>query len=422
MRWKLTNSVLEPPRHIIPSIEEKIIPGRTEEVIKGISLVTPMLGGGVKSFGIDSAMPIRAASIRGHLRFWWRTFQDCADVKALREKEKALWGSTENASKVTVRVQITNPGRPVEYKKDTKANATELPKYVIFPLDNTKDENGRYVKAFTLKEGISFDLHLTYPSDRKRELFTAVKLWLLFGGIGARTRRGMGSLYCGTWTGWQSREKVVGWLQEVIPAGNPSGEPKWPSLIGGRLQLIEKDCHTNIMKLWRGWINNYQRFRQFRVDKHTGEKNDWGHSVWPEPNAIRTLYNSGNFGKDAYFPRGAYGLPIPFHFGEQNPLNCMLYGFSDGIMERWSSPVILKVARLNQDKCIKICLKLNSPLPEGWCLKRESDEKKLPPSAYPMADRPAKHGDTLNGNDPYTALFKAMASEDPMTLGKGGRV
>jgi len=275
-------------------------------------------------------------------------------------------------------VQITNPGRPVEYKKDTKANATELPKYVIFPLDNTKDENGRYVKAFTLKEGISFDLHLTYPSDRKRELFTAVKLWLLFGGIGARTRRGMGSLYCGTWTGWQSREKVVDWLQEVIPAGNPSGEPKWPSLIGGRLQLIEKDCHTNIMKLWRGWINNYQRFRQFRVDKHTDEKNDWGHSV--------------------------------------------LYGFSDGIMERWSSPVILKVARLNQDKCIKICLKLNSPLPEGWCLKRESDEKKLPPSAYPMADRPAKHGDTLNGNDPYTALFKAMASEDPMTLGKGGRV
>ena len=113
MRWKLTNSVLEPPHHIIPSIEEKIIPGRTEEVIKGISLVTPMLGGGVKSFGIDSAMPIRAASIRGHLRFWWRTFQDCADVKALREKEKALWGSTENASKVTVRVQITNPGRPV---------------------------------------------------------------------------------------------------------------------------------------------------------------------------------------------------------------------------------------------------------------------------------------------------------------------
>jgi hypothetical protein len=225
----------------------------------------------------------------------------------------------------------------------------------------------------------------------------------------------MGSLYCGTWPGWQSRKDIVDWLQEIIPAGNPSGEPKWPSLIGGRLQLIiEKNCHTNIMKLWRGWINNYQRFRQFR--------DDWRHSVWPEPNAIRTLYSEGNFGNNAYFPRGAYGLPILFHFGEQDPLNCTLYGSADDVMERWSSPVILKVARLSQDKCIKICLKLNSPLPEGWCLKRESDEKKLPHSAYPMADHPAKHGDALNGNDPYTALFKAMASEDPLTLGKGGGV
>ena len=412
MRWKSSDKAPEPPGDI--QVVESAAHGRKKEIIiNNIGLITPMLGGGVESLRIDHGMLIRAASIRGHLRFWWRTFQDCADVKALREKEKALWGSTENASKVIVRVQTTNQGRPVEYKKDTKANATELPKYVIFPLDNTKD-----VKAFTLKEGISFDLHLTYPSDREKELFTAVKLWLLFGGIGARTRRGMGSLYCGAWTGWQSRENVVDWLQEVIPAGNPSGEPKWPSLIGGRLQLIERDCHTNIVELWRGWINNYQRFRQFRVDKHTGKKDDWGHSVWPEPNAIRTLHREGSFENNAYFPRGAYGLPISFHFGERDPLNCTLCGSADDVMERWSSPVILKVARLSQDKCLKICLKLNSPLPEGWCLKRESDEKKLPPSAYPMADHPAKHGDALHGNDPYTALFKAMAQEDPMILGQ----
>jgi CRISPR-associated protein Cmr1 len=311
-------------------------------------------------------------------------------------------------------VQIKNQGRCINYNRNTEANATELPKYVIFPLDNTKDENKHYVKAFTLKEGISFDLHLIYPSDREKELFTAVKLWLLFGGIGARTRRGMGSLYCGTWTGWQSGKDVVDWLQKVIPAGNSSDEPKWPSLIGGRLQLIEKGCHTNIMELWRGWMNNYQRFRQSRDYRR--------HSVWPEPNAIRTLCSKNSFGSDAYFPRGAYGLPILFYFGERDPLNCTLCGFSDNVMERWSSPVILKVARLSQDKCLKICLKLNSPLPEGWCLKRESDEKKLPPSAYPMADHPAKNGDALHGNDSYTALFKAMAQEDPVTLGKGGRI
>jgi len=295
-----------------------------------------------------------------------------------------------------------------------------LNRILIFPLDNTTDENGR----FTLKEEISFDLHFTYPNDRETEVFTAVKLWLLFGGIGARTRRGMGSLYCKDWTGWQSRKDVVDWLKDVIPTENTSSSsPQWPSLIGGKLQLVKgMQCRDKITTQWRDWMQRYQNFRQFRVDKHTGEKNDYGHSVWPEPNAIRTLHREGSFGSDAYFPRGAYGLPILFHFGEGDPLNCTLCGFADDVMDRWSSPVILKVARLSQDKCLKICLKLNSSLPEGWCLKRESSEKKLPSSAYPMADHRAKHGDALHGNDPYTALFKAMAQEDPMILGKGDRI
>ena len=162
-------------------------------------------------------------------------------------------------------------------------------------------------------------------------------------------------------------------------------------------------------------MNKYQSFRQSRDDKK--------HSIWTEPNAIRTLYKKKSFGENAYFPRGAYGLPIIFHFGNEDPLNCMLYGCAnDDVIERWSSPVILKVARLSQDKCLKICLKLNSPLPEGWCLKCASNEKKLPLSAYPMANHATKQKTPLNGNDPYIALFKAMAQEDPVILGKGGGV
>jgi len=35
-------------------------------------LVTPLYGGGVRAAEVDTAMPIRAAGIRGQLRFWWR--------------------------------------------------------------------------------------------------------------------------------------------------------------------------------------------------------------------------------------------------------------------------------------------------------------------------------------------------------------
>ncbi|NPV63073.1 MAG: type III-B CRISPR module RAMP protein Cmr1 [Methanotrichaceae archaeon] len=35
-------------------------------------MITPIFGGGVKVGENDLVTPIRASSIRGHLRFWWR--------------------------------------------------------------------------------------------------------------------------------------------------------------------------------------------------------------------------------------------------------------------------------------------------------------------------------------------------------------
>ncbi|MEJ2046041.1 MAG: type III-B CRISPR module RAMP protein Cmr1 [Reinekea sp.] len=41
-------------------------------------LVTPLYGGGIEAGVIDEEMPIRASSIRGQLRFWWRI--TCSDL------------------------------------------------------------------------------------------------------------------------------------------------------------------------------------------------------------------------------------------------------------------------------------------------------------------------------------------------------
>jgi CRISPR/Cas system CMR-associated protein Cmr1 (group 7 of RAMP superfamily) len=79
MRWKLLDKVPEPPGDI-QVVEPAAHDRKKEVIINNIRLTTPMLGGGVESLKIDHGMLIRAASIRGHLRFWWRTFQDCADV------------------------------------------------------------------------------------------------------------------------------------------------------------------------------------------------------------------------------------------------------------------------------------------------------------------------------------------------------
>ena len=59
-------------------------------------LVTPMYGGGVKSTVVDKQMPIRASSIRGQLRFWWRLLAKHkwnlgTDIE-IQQQEFLLWG------------------------------------------------------------------------------------------------------------------------------------------------------------------------------------------------------------------------------------------------------------------------------------------------------------------------------------------
>ena len=59
-------------------------------------LVTPMYGGGVKSVVVDEQMPIRASSIRGQLRFWWRLLAkhkwQLGSDEDIQKQEFALWG------------------------------------------------------------------------------------------------------------------------------------------------------------------------------------------------------------------------------------------------------------------------------------------------------------------------------------------
>lgn len=81
-----------------------------------VTTLTPIYGGGVKAGHVDVTMPVRAAAIRGQLRFWWRLLQrhrrdrPITDDKTLFSLERSLWGGMaeegrDYASKVRLRVR-----------------------------------------------------------------------------------------------------------------------------------------------------------------------------------------------------------------------------------------------------------------------------------------------------------------------------
>lgn len=426
MRWRIEGEAPGPPK-AMGGGGVSARKGFKRLVIDDLSLATPMLGGGVESLKVDKDMPIRGQSVRGQLRFWWRTFQSCETVDDLRKREDAIWGSTRSASRVSVEVDIVSANwRTIRYDKDMKKEDTELPKYVIFPLDNTKDDKDQYIKQFDLIEGGRFKLTVFYDPDYESDVLNSLKLWYLFGGLGARTRRGMGSLYivkdASRWPGWKSESDIENWLKNAIPSKDQGAENLWPSLIGAKLLMTQANLSPQkpIKKAWVSWIGKYQGFRQWRVDKKTGKRSTYGKSIWPEPDAIRDFHNQNNqFEKSAFFPRGAYGLPILFHF-PQEKMDYTLFGGQSADGDRWASPIFLKVLKLSESRAVNICLKLQSPMPAAWSISGHERQSDLPKSAVPMALHPRRQPPPLDGKDPYAALFNAMGADIPITLGTGG--
>jgi len=410
-------------------------------VIKNIEVVTWMLGGGASTKVTDEDMPIRASAIRGQLRFWWRAIQAPTSpdpkeaVTKLRENENKLWGSTGGASKVAIFVEKLN--KPQELVYNDKDDA--LPQYVLFPLRETKESKKesktQKYKKVKLVRGLNFNLVVQCPKDDLRQVINTVRLWILFGGLGSRTRRGMGSLFVqdnsADFPRLVDKHSIVSFLQSVVPSCDI--EPSWPSLIGAQLFLEEDNIRTTDLDAlndeWRYFIGHYRDFRQFRIDKYTGQPRRYGISAWPEPKTLCSLCNGSQTYVTSY-PRGSFGLPIIFHFPvnmHSFPKRGEEYDFKYTCStDRYASPVFVKIIKLAQNNFAKCCLLLKSPFPIGSLAiqqQKPGEEIDTPlPYHYDPRANPGIKKAPLNGKSPYDALFEFLggAKVQTFTLGQGG--
>ena len=73
--------------------KDKLLAPRREPLFDlEISVITPLFGGGAEPGVADLLAPVRASSIRGHLRFWWRACK-CANFATADE----LFGAEEES-------------------------------------------------------------------------------------------------------------------------------------------------------------------------------------------------------------------------------------------------------------------------------------------------------------------------------------
>ncbi|MFF2481927.1 type III-B CRISPR module RAMP protein Cmr1 [Paenibacillus sp. NPDC058071] len=356
-----------------------------------IHVVTHMVGGSSYSGKVEEEAPIKGASVRGHLRFWWRATRGTkyTTAKELFAQEKLIFGSSsepapvkiwvdskKKASSPTAQMIVNSKGRLVS----ALCNELNSLSYVAFPFQDKK-ENNTY---FPMQTGFTFTLNIQYEQQTKEgalsveqlkeEMCAALWAWVNFGGIGARTRRGFGSLYCEIFSP-NSKEAsdnkaFIDWFYgKLRNNGILSNVTREWTTLGG---IMVQRGYTNHLEAWKAGVATYQYFRR-RATLRGGKPQ--GRSYWPEADAIRgmTKMSIKNHSEpfppkqaQLAFPRSQFGMPIIFHFKDnksnnhhgRDPYDSQL---TPNNRDRLASPLVVKTIAVSKEQGYSAFIRLNQP-------------------------------------------------------------
>ncbi len=380
-----------------------------------VKIITPIYGGGVESRIPDREMPFRLTAINYQLRFWWRLhklkeLRDCGVTeeqlfKKLFHEECQLWGALAGNKQYPSKVKIqfldqtwvrenfqTCYKYPQEIQRDEKKGFQHgIPPYALFPgqgkdprqRNRPPDSEEKPAEVILPDPAIIFTFRIVCKDDTKwSEVERALRWWASFGGIGARTRRGLGSV------------KV---LEKVLENGDLLKPVDQLEARQYGCELRMKRGTNDAVTAWRVAIKVLQDYRQgFRPEQGRRSKREMrdgrvqilpSQSLWPEANAIRVFVDHHlpthvpPQGSPCYFPRAAFGLPIVFHFKDgprcddvpwdnYDPKDCVL---KPERKDRLASPIIVKAMATESGQYAPIVLRLLTEHLDGLRLELRSD-------------------------------------------------
>ena len=304
------------------SEEAPALPSQKRAIFEtALELVTPAFLAGASQQAEDC--DLRSATLRGLLRWWWRTMHaGFVDVKTLRALEAAIWGDTESGGAVRIELSAITSNRKKLYSHPQERQSGT--RYIAYGMDEMS--RGQRKQRFRLDPPASWSLRLIarrtqffanrndvgdprkannhQPITADQVLDQAKSaLWLLctYGGVGSKARKGFGSLIT-TGTDLNDLAACQRIAQEVRQTCLIDGEyslrqAQSPSISDPDVQCLEMPGRATfpdaiLERIGRAYSAVAARF------KHNIDQN----SVVQSPN------------------KGAWGLPRRIHGPRNNPL------------------------------------------------------------------------------------------------------
>ena len=214
---------------------------------------------------------LRGGTLRGLLRWWWRAmYAGKIDLKDLQILEKSIWGSVEIGSPISLAVRRIAGDKPHLYDKnegflhdhgivrgsDGRRRTTMGLHYTTYGMADGgtnrwyMPEKARWQVVFTFRDTwVNPELKISADEVEQQAL---AALWLLcrYGGIGAKSRKGFGSLADIEVSGidsWKDCGKLAEDLAARCRMQNSVNEMYGPSL---DTALVEDDIDTQWADSW----------------------------------------------------------------------------------------------------------------------------------------------------------------------------
>lgn len=166
-----------------------------------LEIITPCFCGGAEP---EKRAEIRAPSIRGQLRWWFRTlggFKSLANSMSVKEQEAMVFGSAAgevgNAGKLIVRIFACDLKSSVKDGQELGHKNFSDPAYLTFPMQS-RERHGQktlYAGRGVLESG-SFKLQIVWRGglDYWADIHALIGVFGNLGALGFRGRRAMGAL------------------------------------------------------------------------------------------------------------------------------------------------------------------------------------------------------------------------------------
>lgn len=166
-----------------------------------IEFITPTFLGGA-----DGNAEIRTAPFKTGIRYWWRVLYGAKYGNKIKEVEDEIFGSTDKASNVQIlfsgmnkNIPTMKEGFPIGKKINVTSKGKTFPINILDYLAYGKYEyvkgNGNVYNSTYIVPGSRIKVSvLIKKTEFDSEIKDALKMFILYGNVGSRSRNGFGSM------------------------------------------------------------------------------------------------------------------------------------------------------------------------------------------------------------------------------------